>query len=255
MEYSKKVLALEMELCGLVLEVCKKIHSLKNSFSDFKPEISLKMKERNKLKILDIFFSDVEMSVLADANKLSDTIGNSITSKKKPLISTANGVGATEFNSALIFVNSLPGEWQELLKIAFNDKRFDFVFSVLDLIKVNKKEPQHKYIVEKLERDFEKSLNIEEDNHNLNMVNSIQKKSKELMSYEFPVNNLLWDSVSGEDLLIIKEIDENFYQELRREKYPLSSTENGKAGFFAEVCKDKFKERGWENVMETQESL
>jgi hypothetical protein len=178
MEYSKKVLDLEKELCGRVLGVCKKIHSLLNStsYNNYKPEVSAEIKEAEKLKILDIFQSDVELT-LKDVNKLSDTITNSITSKKKPLNSSGSGAGAVEFNSALMFTNDLPVEWQELLKITFNDKRYDFVFSVLDLVRVNKKEPQYKIIVEKLERDYEKSLDIEQGKFDLKMINDIKAKS------------------------------------------------------------------------------
>jgi len=246
MEYSKKVLILEKEICERVYQVCKKIHSLKNSYSDFRPEISSEMREKEKAKAIDIFQSDLELT-LKDVDKLGNTITKSISSKKKPHITAGDGTGSIEFNSALMFVNSLPEAWQEILKDSFNDGRYDFCFSVLNLM--DKKEPRTKHIAESLEKDFEKSLGIEGERQDLKMINDIKAKSDKLLNYSFPDSDILWNSFGGDDLLIIKEIDENFYEKLRAEKYP-DSNENGKAGFFADVGREQFEARGWVDVME-----
>jgi len=243
MQYSKKVTDLESELCTRLLGVCKKIYNLRNSYKDFLPEVSRDMKEKEKAKILDIFGSDVTLT-LQDANKKYEGILKSISSKKKPHITAGDASGAVEFNSALMFVNSLPEAWQEILKVAFNDKRYDFVFSVLDLIRVNKKEPQYKIIVEKLERDYEKSLGIESEKNDLIMLKTIRKKSEELMSYDFDIDKTTWDNLKSEDVMIIKEFDGKLYEQLREEKYPLNRNENGKAGYATESYRGQFEERG-----------
>jgi hypothetical protein len=126
----------------------------------------------------------------------------------------------TENTNALLFVSHLPGNYVNVLDMALSLGRYDFFFTVSELLNPDALTIEF----EELYKKAEKELGIAEKKETIKELKELRKDGEELntrlSSYR---NNLYWEVTGLSNLMVIETVDKDLYNKLYKAKYPIDA--------------------------------
>lgn len=221
--FSEKIQRIEKELFKILSTSTQAIYDLVLKYNDLLPAIATEKKANDRMNIERKFKTDIE-NFIAEKEKLQIEMLKEVRKKTRPLTYstyTDRQGGFIEFNNALMFVNNLPGDFENILEYAFIDGRNDFVFSVCELVNDNKKiDGEVRNKIEKLSYEFKNDLEILQIEVDSFDLSEVLKKAKDMLGLNYNESKPVWDSLHTIQLDKLSEINPALYINLKAQKYP-----------------------------------
>lgn len=164
---------------------------------------------------LDKFMNDVSADILTAKDKIS------------PLKYPNKETLPTEYQNAILLSQNIPSNLDELMRVAINEKRYEFFFSMFDLVKNDSKFLHKRQGMEKLYTELCEKLGITELNFELIDLMQVYEMAKDigLRLYMYS-DTMKWDTFHSNELERLAEYEKPVYDLLLATKYPKRETFN-----------------------------